>query len=683
MLTAAKLGLAVFFLSVSAGESYEQWLRRGRELLAEKRWEEAERALREAVEANPRAFEPHVELGRLHLEQKQARAALQELDRALELARGEFAALFLRGMALIQLQKFEEAALELETALDKRPQDVDCRQALGLASFRARHFSRALEVLKPLVEAGTAGRAVQALYGGALLRMGRSEESLAALEKALLLQSDQGQGGEALLYLGLAQLSLGRFEEAASAFSRGLASSSLEEREESELVLGLAEAELKLGQKAAARSRLESFLTHSPEHGRAWFIQGLIEEEEKNYTAAAANYQKGIERGYDEAEAHLRRGVSLAHAGDPEAAGQALDRALEKNPQLSAAHYYKGMLLSQRGKPVEAAALLEQAARLDPEDSRGAIALADVYLVLRQYERAIEAAERAARSPALAGRAFYLQAIAHHQARELSEAKACYEKAIAQGLDSAEVYLNLGKLLITLSQFREARQMLDQALRRDGNQADAHFQLGIAATQLRQYDAALDHLDRSLELAPGSAETWYRKGVVESRQGRRPAAVSSWKKALALQPDSTEVYYRLGSELVKLGQVEEGEKLLREFRDRSSRASLDSQRSTRLENVLLQALLLAKERRDDGALRFFQQALEIDPQSPLTYPALGEFHLVRGRTAEAEAVLLQGLAHHPQSVPMRELLLSVYQATGDRERAEQERKRLEELKSKK
>jgi tetratricopeptide (TPR) repeat protein len=677
MLTAAKLFLIELLVLVATTQSYDQLLRRGQELASEKRWLEAERAFRQAAEAAPRAVEPRLELARLYLERQQAATALDEIDQALSLARGEFAPLFLRGIALIQLEKFEEAALELATALDKRPADAGCRRALGMAAFRARDFAQACEVLQPLIESGNADSSTYALYGGALAGMGRTDESLAALESALRLEPHHR---EALLYLGQAELSRGRHEEAASAFARGLATYGAEE---SEFALGLAEAETHLGSHAEARARLESLLSRSPRLARAWFVKGSLEEAQKNYVDAATAYAKSIELGYDRADAHLRRGVSLAYAGDRQAAGEAFDRALEKDPQLAAAYYFKGILASQAGKPEEAAELLEQAAALGPAEGRTFIALADVRLVLRQYDRALAAAERAARSAELSGRAFYLMGIAHHQTRAFAEAKTCYQKAIALGQDAAEVYLNLGKLFSILSQYDEAQKALGEALRREPDLAEAHLQMGIVVTQRREYAAAVAHLERAIELLPSSAEAWYRKGVAESRQGGSRAAVASWKKALALDPQATEVYYRLGTELVKLGQGDEGEKLLAEFRERSARASRKAERGTRFENALMQALVLSKEGRDHEALRWFQESLQIDPENTLAYPALAEFHLLRGRAAEAEATLLQGLAHHPDSLLMRELLVSVFEASGNQQGAEQERRRLEELRNKK
>lgn len=642
MMVAAQLsGIGLLFF-VTGGQSFEDLLRRGMQLVEAKRWEEAEVVLRQAAEADPLAADPHVELGRLYLHVKRGEAALIEIDRALALRRGEFELLFLRGLALIELEKFDFAALELAAALAKRPDDVACRKALGSARFRAGELEEALEALKPLMEGGAADGSVHAVYGSSLLL-------------------------------------LGRYEEAAASFVQALTSSSADD---TEIVLGLVEAELRLGRHADARRRLNPLLASHASLGRVWFLQALLEESEKQYAAAVVSFRRAIELGHDAAEAHLELGVCLAHTGQREAAWSAFDLALSTKPRLARAFYYKGILLSEAGKPAEAAELFEHAAALDPEDSSASIALADVYLVLKQYDRAVEAAELAAREPAQAGRAFYLMAMAYHQTNQLAQAKLAYQEAIARGADSAEVYLNFGKLLIAMSELTEARDALGEALERDRNLAGAHLEMGIVDTQLSHLDAALAHIESALEISPSMAEAWYRKGVVHSRRGESARAVESWRKALALDPETTHVYYRLGTELVKLGQMEEGEKLLHEFKDRSMRDEIRDQRSARLENVLMQALILSKERRDEEALQYFQQALEIDPESSLTYPALGEFHLLRGRAAEAETVLHQGLAIHPESIPMRELLLLVYQTTGNREGAEVETKRLEELKTK-
>jgi tetratricopeptide (TPR) repeat protein len=643
MVAGAELLSVSLLLSASGWQSFEEWLRRGIELAEAERWDEAETALGQAAEADPLAIEPHVELARLYLKLERGNSALVEIDRALALRRGEFELLFLRGLVLMEMEKFDFAAIELAAALARRPDDAACRKALGSARFRAGDFEGAIEALEPLLKAGGVDSSVQVAYGGSLL-------------------------------------ALKRYEAAANSFRENLASSS---SDHPDIALGLVEAELRLGHNNEARQQLEPFLTRHAKAGRVWFLKGFLEESEQRYTAAVESFRKSIELGHDVAEVDLRLGVCLARSGDRNGAWSSLEQALSKDPRLADAHYYQGILLSESGDPSGAAERLERAATLAPEDFRIALALADVYLALRRYDRALEEAQRAARDPLQAGRALYFVALAHHQTNQLAQAKLAYREAIARGADSADLYLNLGKLLLALSELTEARDALVEALRRDSSSADTHLQMGIVETQRRKFDAALPYIERALEISPSLAEAWYRKGVVHSFQGNSAKAVESWRKALALDPESTQTYYRLGTELVKLGQIEEGEKLLHDFRERSRNDEIRDHRTARLENVLMQALLFSKEGRDEEALQHFEQALSIDPESALIYPAFGEFHLLRGRPSEAEAILHRGLAIHPESISMRELLLLIYQSTGDVDSAERERKRLEELKTRK
>jgi tetratricopeptide (TPR) repeat protein len=78
-------------------------------------------------------------------------------------------------------------------------------------------------------------------------------------------------------------------------------------------------------------------------------------------------------------------------------------------------------------------------------------------------------------------------------------------------------------------------------------------------------------------------------------------------------------------------------------------------------------------------LKIFNQAIESDPLNALPYLSLADFFALRGRAAEAEEILLRGLERLPDHLSLHEALLSVYQATGNREGAQSERRRIETI----
>lgn len=675
MLLGLVLSLALAVQTENA-PSGDELVAEGARLIEENRLTEAEAVLRRAADAEPKASAPHVLLARLYLLQNQPQLALERADRALGLDRGDSLASFLRGEALMQLGRFDEALLELAAALEKNPDDVGSRKAYALASLRANEPARAVDALRPLVEEDPGGGedpAALAMYGASLAELGRDEEAIPPLEKALRAEPGQPQ---ALFFLAKALLATGRYRAAADRFQEGL---SFPPPQNIRFILGLAEARLELEERDEARRLLEALLLRHPRVARAWYLRGLIDAELGSYADAQSHFQKALEHGHGTADTYLNLGIALASLEDSEAALESIERALELNPALAAAHYYKGLLLFHRGDMLAAVESLERAASIEPEEARTFLALAEVYMSLHRVPQALEAAEKASQSEALAARALYWKGLAHHESIEYLEAEEAYRASIAQGLDTAAVHLNLARALYAMAKHPEALDAVNQALERTPEAGEAHLLKGKILMEQREYETALAHLERATTTMPENADAWYRKGVVESRQNHYQQAIADWRKALELDPELLDVYYRLGNALVRTGKAEEGEKLLSEFQRRSTEADQKEHQTAQVRTTIRRGIELADQGRDAEALENFHQAMEIDPENPLGYLHLAEFLAVRGRVPEAERVLRDGLNRLPTHLSLHEALLSLYLGSGNRAGAEAQRRRIEEL----
>jgi len=71
---------------------------------------------------------------------------------------------------------------------------------------------------------------------------------------------------------------------------------------------------------------------------------------------------------------------------------------------------------------------------------------------------------------------------------------------------------------------------------------------------------------------------------------------------------------------------------------------------------------------DERQIRYFEMQHERNPQGRFFVP-LADLYIKAGRLAEAEDLLISGLARHPASIPARLLLGLCYQAQGRMERA--------------
>lgn len=135
-----------------------------------------------------------------------------------------------------------------------------------------------------------------------------------------------------------------------------------------------------------------------------------------------------------DAEAHSRLALALVARGDHQGARAQAEQALAICPNLAAAHGALGVILAYLGRPKEGLAALETCIRLDPRapslvNRLNQVALAHYFC--RDYEAAVEAAERAIRSfPDFASPYRWLAAALGELGRT-AEAKEMLEKAIA------------------------------------------------------------------------------------------------------------------------------------------------------------------------------------------------------------------------------------------------------------
>jgi tetratricopeptide (TPR) repeat protein len=135
----------------------------------------------------------------------------------------------------VQQDRYEDGVEWLEQVMDEYPRDAGALNDLGyLWSDKGLHPDRSLQMVKAAVEAEPENAAYQDSLGWALFRIGKNEQALKHLEKAVELQGEEVDG-VILDHLGDVYDKLGRKEKAQDAWRRALAAfEKAEETEEAE-----------------------------------------------------------------------------------------------------------------------------------------------------------------------------------------------------------------------------------------------------------------------------------------------------------------------------------------------------------------------------------------------------------------------------------------------------------------
>ena len=184
----ALLSLVAFlFLFATPGTTQaEEPLARGARLLDAGRYAEAERALDEAVAAQPDSAKAHYYLGLAHSRQKDYRAAVRALEKALDLDPDLKGAHLSLGIAYYRTTAYQNAVKALARSMGEDPHNGSGLFLLGMSHASLGDYDKAIFYLE---RAATADESFEQLawynVGLSHSRAGRKPEAQRALERAI------------------------------------------------------------------------------------------------------------------------------------------------------------------------------------------------------------------------------------------------------------------------------------------------------------------------------------------------------------------------------------------------------------------------------------------------------------------------------------------------------------------
>jgi tetratricopeptide (TPR) repeat protein len=286
----------------------------------------------------------------------------------------------LMASAYVSSGQADQAVELLAGKTDGRP-----RLALQLAEayLRLGQHDQAVEVLGPMgdslldpnMPAGPLVFRIALGYGRALAAAGRHQDSLAFLEIATKINSEDSLAWKSL---GDSLVRAGRREEAKVALARfrELSKGTAEERRQAETgvrdpvsrALFKAQEAIQAGKPQQALAILRQEIEISPRDVRPRIleVQVLIRLERKEEALKAAD--NALRAFPDLADTNYQIGMVLISLDHTEEARKAFRKALEIQPEHTAAMNDLAVLLMLAGERQEARQLLEQVLKLRPED---------------------------------------------------------------------------------------------------------------------------------------------------------------------------------------------------------------------------------------------------------------------------------------------------------------------------
>jgi Flp pilus assembly protein TadD len=198
------------------------------------------------------------------------------------------------------------------------------------------------------------------------------------------------------------------------------------------------------------------------------------------------------------------------------------------------------------------------------------------------------------------------------------------EASAPRASGSAKEHLMNGRALLSAGRINEAIGELSLAASMDHRlSGEANGLLGLAYDQKGMRERAREAYERSMHEAPEDAQNLNNLGFSLYQNGNYRAAVDRLKRASRLAPTDQRILNNLALAQCRLGKYEDAYKNF-------ARAGGE------LTGRLNTAAMLERLGRDEEAIRYYEAARRLQPNSEFTLRRLVDLYGRMGRTVEAE-----------------------------------------------
>ena len=238
-----------------------------------------------------------------------------------------------------------------------------------------------------------------------------------------------------------------------------------------------------------------------------------------------------------------QQGVTAGQRGRWEQAEQLFGQAVESCPTDVDARREYAEVLWRRGSFIEGARQMEQAQQLDPENLGLQIRLGEMYLVMRDLNRAGRMAEQALRADNHDGGAWALRGRVMLARGKAERALADLQQALRYRPDDARLLLELAELYRRREQPQHALMALNHLAEiypAGEEPQEVLYLTGLAYAALDRHHEAVESLYAASVRGQPTAELMYRLAEAEQRIDRPAAARANVELALSLDPQHAE-----------------------------------------------------------------------------------------------------------------------------------------------
>lgn len=469
--------------------------------------------LLDITQKDPSDSKAWTQLGILYIEEGLFEEARDAFISALQAAPGEPQSHLNLGLALVRMERWEEAKVPLQSYRTMEPTDVRGPLLLGQAYAHTGDLETARRTWLEGIETPGMPEAdrrtlLEELVSTTLDREEGevSAEELRTLADLLeahpeLLEGDEGarlRSTRDYCWLEIAR----RAEEAGDEDSALQAWAHLREIGSTAPAAYTQAIEILLdaGRLDEAEALVHEAKRRMPDAALPDYLAGRVAAVTGDHRAAADHYRAAERKDPEIPGLYAALGGALAQIGDAQGAARAFAEARKRGEGGAAAAFNMGVVLSQKGRYAEAIDPLREAIADDPTLKDAYRALGAAYKKLKRYREAAQTYQQLVDRFGPDPGDLYQLAYARAKAGEHEQAAENYAMVTALQPDNANAHYNLGNSLLKLGRFEKAAEEFTRALEIKPDWYAARYNRALALQKQGRYEEAIEQYELALDL---------------------------------------------------------------------------------------------------------------------------------------------------------------------------------------
>ena len=591
--------------------------------------------------------------------------SLESFDIELSLNANHINSLIAKGTSLCLLSRKEEGIKEYNKVLELEPNNIQALLNKSIALHDLNKTNEALDCINKLIEIDNNNYLPYLTKGNILAKNGQNVE---AIENYKLSLEKNNISTQALYNMGICYLNMKDYQQANKCFDDALLINP------NLLEIYIAKAKIFEEQKNYnnAIELYNEIIPKFPYDDNIFYKKGICLENMEEYQEALKNFEQGLyinksnidclyHKGYccdilnnkkqalkcyDDIIKSKEKNIDnkikedclilkskiLIDDEKYDDALQGLNEALRLNPDNSYIYFYKGFINNKKEEHQEAINNYLKSIEINNKDKIIYYNLGLAYLEISDFEKSLNYLNKSFELDNTFYQALIKSGEVLLKSKEYDKSIEIFDKILNNEKEKNNelALLRKGDALFMKNNFKEALELYENVLKLNENNEEALIGAGICERKLFKLDEAINYYDRVLKINNNNENVLYNKAIALSLKGNNQDSNDLLTKAKSIK-DSEDILYAF--ELNNLNDKnyskvnEEFDSYIKENKQITNPG---------LYNIKAQSLL--HEEKYDEALKYIEQALELNPN--YTYAINTKANILDKTGKKDEALLL-------------------------------------------